>query len=215
MAQEDLPWAELDAIWISHFHLDHCGGLASFLAGTKYAAKTRQRTKPLKIFGPSGITELFERFDAIYNYGLREQRFPVRILETASLEPFELLPGVRGVTAKTPHTPESHAIHITDASETTLVYTSDTGFHEPLAAFARAVDLFILECSFPKDKPGEKHLELAEAMYLIRKAEPKRAMLTHFYPEWDEVSFGDEIRTFDPRCDVIEATDGLELTIDA
>ena len=41
MAQEGLNWAELDAIWISHFHLDHCGGLAPVLAGTKYAAETR------------------------------------------------------------------------------------------------------------------------------------------------------------------------------
>lgn len=215
IAQEGLNWPELDAIWISHFHLDHCGGLAPFLAGTKYAVEVRERKKPLMIFGPNGITELVERFDAVYDYRLREQRFPVRILETESLEPFQILPGVRAVSAKTPHTPESHAIHITDASQTTLVYTSDTGFHEPLAAFARAVDLFILECSFPKDKPGEKHLELAEAMYLIRKAEPKRAMLTHLYPEWDEVNFENEIRTFDPRCDVIEATDGLELTIGA
>lgn len=215
MAQEGLNWAELDAIWISHFHLDHCGGLAPFLAGTKYAAETRRRTKPLMIFGPNGITELVERFDAVYGYGLREQRFPVRILETASLEPFELLPGVRGVTAITPHTPESHAIHITDESETTLVFTADTGFHEPLAAFARHVDLFILESAFLKNNPGKKHMELAEAMFLIRKAEPKRAMLTHFYPEWDEVDFAEEVSRFDPRCEVIEAADGFSITVGA
>ena len=28
MAQEGLDWAGLDAVWISHFHLDHSGGLA-------------------------------------------------------------------------------------------------------------------------------------------------------------------------------------------
>ncbi len=28
MAQEQLDWANLDAIWISHLHLDHCAGLA-------------------------------------------------------------------------------------------------------------------------------------------------------------------------------------------
>jgi ribonuclease BN (tRNA processing enzyme) len=27
MAQERLDWPNLDAIWVSHFHLDHLGGL--------------------------------------------------------------------------------------------------------------------------------------------------------------------------------------------
>ena len=48
-AQENLNWANLDAIWISHFHLDHIGGLAPFLFGTKYAFETQARTKPLRI----------------------------------------------------------------------------------------------------------------------------------------------------------------------
>ncbi|MEO6655787.1 MAG: hypothetical protein ABIO36_06855, partial [Pyrinomonadaceae bacterium] len=80
-----------------------------------------------------------------------------------------------------------------------------------IGAFANGVDLFILECTFLRDKPIKKHLELAEAIFLIRKANPKRAMLTHFYPEWDDVSFEDEVAKFDPMCEVIEAEDGLRL----
>src|SRR5690606_16424236 len=53
MAEEGLDWGNLDAVWISHFHLDHVGGLAPFLAGTKHAAETEGRTKPLRIFGPA------------------------------------------------------------------------------------------------------------------------------------------------------------------
>ena len=52
MAEENLDWVNLDAIWISHFHLDHCGGLAPFLFGTKHAPATQKRKKPLRIFGP-------------------------------------------------------------------------------------------------------------------------------------------------------------------
>ena len=94
-----------------------------------------------------------------------------------------------------------------------FVYTADTGFDEKVAAFINRVDLAILECTFFKDKPVEKHLELAEAMFLIRKAQPKRAMLTHFYPEWDDVNFANEVKEFDPPCEVIEATDGLAVEI--
>ena len=52
MAQERLDWTGLDAIWISHFHLDHCAGLAPFLAGTKHAEVMKKREKPLRILGP-------------------------------------------------------------------------------------------------------------------------------------------------------------------
>ena len=212
MAQENLDWPNLDTIWISHFHLDHCGGLAPFLAGMKHAAATKDRRKPLLIFGAAGLKDLIVAFDAANNYRLLEQPFPVEIIEIDELETFEMLPGVEAVALSTPHTAESHAIHIRDG-DATLVYSADTGFSKPLAAFANKVDLFILECSFFKDKPIEKHLELAEAVYLIRKAKPKRAMLTHFYPEWDDVDFGVELKKFEPMCKVIEAVDGLRLTI--
>jgi len=212
MAAGGLDWANLDAIWISHFHLDHVGGLAPFLAGTKHAGEMKSRTKPLRIYGPIGIASLADRFDAVNNYRLLEQPFPVEILEIEALSPFEILTGVVATTAKTPHTPESHAIHIRDG-ETAIVYSADTGFDLTLASFANRVDLFIVEASFPRDKPGEKHLELAEAMHLIRKAKPNRAMLTHFYPVWDEVDLESEVRKHSPPCEVIEAVDGLILNI--
>lgn len=213
MAAEGCDWASLDAIWISHFHLDHVGGLAPFLFGTKHAPETRSRAKPLRIFGPIGLQALLRRFDEANGYRLLEQPFPIDVIEVETLQPFEMVPGVRAVAAKTPHTTESHAIHIQDDDNVSLVFASDTGFAEPLAAFARHVDLLILECSFLKDKTIEKHLELAEAIFLIRKAAPKRALLTHFYPEWDNVVFAEAIARFDPHCEIIEATDGLRIEL--
>src|ERR1044072_8289775 len=55
MAQEALDWPNLDAVWISHFHLDHLGGLPPLLFGMKWAPQTQSRTKPLRIFGPGGL----------------------------------------------------------------------------------------------------------------------------------------------------------------
>lgn len=213
MAQENLDWANLDAIWISHFHLDHVGGLAPFLFATKYAPQTQSRTKSLKIFGAEGLRKLLESFDKAGNYKLFNQPFPIEIIEIEALEKFQILPDLTAVAVKTPHTDESHAICLRDKSNKTLVYTADSGMAMVLGDVARNVDLFVCECSFVKNKPVEKHIELAEAMHLARYAKPKRMMLTHFYPEWDEVDFQKEIEKFTPLCEVIEARDGLRIDL--
>jgi len=210
MAQENLDWRSLDAVWISHFHLDHVGGLAPFLFGIRNAPETRNRTKPLNIFGPRGLRSLIENFDAANNYKLFQQPFLTEIVEIEPLEQFDILPGVEAVALSTPHTDESCAIHIRDGDKT-LVYTSDTGLSETIASFAKGADLLIIESSFVKDKPVQKHLELAEAMYLIRRSQPKKAMLTHLYSEWDEVDLKKEIKNFSPRCVTEEAKDGLTI----
>ena len=213
LAQEKLDWAQLDAIWLSHFHLDHIGGLAPFLFGTRNAPEMRSRAEPLRIFGAQGLKKLVERFDAANDYKLFQQPFPLEIREVEAGEEFEILPETRAVTLKTPHTDESLALHLRDETGKTLVYSSDTGFTKTLGAFARRADLFVLESSYFKDKQVEKHLELEEAMFLIRYADPKRALLTHFYAEWDAVDFSREVEKFKPSCDVIQAQDGLKIEI--
>ncbi len=211
--QENLDWANLDAIWISHFHLDHCGGLFPFLFGTKYAPETQNRIKPLRIFGAQGLRSLIEKIDAANDYNLFKQPFPLEVKEVAPFEEFDILPNVQAAVFKTPHTDDSFAIRIIDKTEKMFVFTSDTGFTKTLGTFAKKADLLVMECSFFKNKPVEKHLELAEAMFLILRAKPKKAMLTHFYPEWDAVDFKAEVEKFSPLCEVIEAQDGLRLEL--
>ncbi len=212
MAEENLDWVNLDAIWISHFHLDHVGGLAPFLFGTKHAPQTKNRRKPLTIFGGAGLEKLFRAFDEANNYNLLKQPFPIEIREVAPAEEFEMLPGLQAQTFSTPHTRESLALRLTDESGTALVYTSDTGYTEALGKFAEGVDLFIMECSFRRNKPIETHLELKDAMRLAQQAAPGKVMLAHLYPEWDGVDIAAEAKKLWPG-ETIAATDGLRLSI--
>ncbi|PYS81750.1 MAG: hypothetical protein DMF67_15430 [Acidobacteria bacterium] len=212
MAQEGCDWPNLDAVWVSHFHLDHFGGLAPFLFGTKYAPQTLGRRKPLTVFGPRGTEELLRRFDEAGDYELFKQPFPVEVREVSPRAEFEVFAGLHAQTFSTPHTSESLAVRLTDADGASLVYTSDTGYTEALAAFARDADLFLMECSFFRSKPVETHLELGDAMRLARLAEPGRVVLAHLYPEWDGVDITAEARKLWDG-ETIEARDGLRLKI--
>jgi ribonuclease BN (tRNA processing enzyme) len=212
MAQERLDWVGLDAIWISHFHLDHVGGLAPLLFGTKHAPQMRERRKPLRVFGPEGLEKLFDTFDEAYDYNLRKQPFPLEFHEVSPRAPFEILRGARAEAFSTPHTAESLALRVEDESGATLVYTSDTGYTEALGTFADRADLFLMECSFPFDKPVETHLELKDATRLADISGARRVMLAHLYPEWDELDLETEARKL-WIGETIEARDGLKIEI--
>ena len=211
MAEEGCDWAGLDAVWVSHFHLDHVGGLAPFLFGTKHAPQTQGRRKPLTVYGPRGTEKLLRGFDEAGDYGLFGQPFPLELEELAPGAGFEPLPGLAGQTFSTPHTSESLALRL-DGDGGSLVYTSDTGFTESLADFARGADLFLMECSFFRSKPVELHLELEEAMRLAALSGARRCMLSHLYPEWDGVDIAAEAKKLWDG-ETIEARDGLRLDV--
>jgi len=213
MAQENLDWPNLDAIWISHLHLDHCGGLAALLFGMKHAPHTQTRKKPLKIFGCAGVERLLIAIDDANDYGLRRQRFPIKVND--QIEPageFDFATRLRAQAFSTPHTRESLALRITNGAGQPVVYSADTSFTEGLADFARGADLLILECSFFREKPVETHLKLDEAMRLAALAEPRKLVLTHLYPEWDNVDIEAEARKLWPG-ETIAARDGLRIEL--
>ncbi len=212
MAEEGLDWINLDAIWISHLHLDHCAGLAPFLFGMKYAPGVGRRTKPLKIFGCEGVEKWLRAIDEAHNYRLFKQKFPIEIqeVEPDAVSRFGVVPELNAETFSTPHRRESLAIRLIQPHGKVIIYTSDTGYSEELARFAHGADLLILECSFYRNKPVPTHLQLDEAMRLAQIAEPRKLLLTHLYPEWDAVDLESEAKKLWPG-ETIAARDGLRL----
>jgi ribonuclease BN (tRNA processing enzyme) len=214
MAQENLDWPNLDAIWISHLHLDHCGGLASLLFAMKHSPQTQSRRKPLKIFSCRGVERLLKAIDESNDYGLLQQPFPLKVREFAAPGQSEFAPfdGSRCEVFKTPHTLESLAMRLTNSENKSVVYSADTGVSEELAMFARGADLFLLECSFYENKPVQSHLNLAEAMHIAQLAGPRMLLLAHLYPEWDAIDLPAKAREFWPG-ETIAASDGLRIEI--
>jgi len=185
------------------------------LFGMKHAPQTRSRKKPLHIFGCAGTEKLLAAIDEAHDYRLSELPFPLDLSEVPANEsssPFEILSGLTADVISTPHRPESLALRVADDRGTAIVYSSDTGFSEEVACFARHADLFLLECSFYCNKPIQTHLELADAMRMSAIAEPRKVVLTHLYPEWDGVDLEGEAKKLWPG-ETIAAHDGLRIEV--
>ena len=177
MAQERLDWPNLDAIWISHFHLDHMGGLAPFLFGSRVGASDSKPHQAIANLRPEGLRRIIDAMNDSNNYKLFQQAFPVEIVEVGPGTEFEIIPGLAASILSTPHTEESLALRLKAEDSKLFVYTSDTGFSEDLVPFAKDVDLLLMECSFRRNKPIQKHLELVEAMNLARECAPETTCL--------------------------------------
>jgi ribonuclease BN (tRNA processing enzyme) len=212
LAEEQLDWTELDAIWVSHYHWDHFAGLPALLFGLKPATRVNQRSKKLTLFGGEGFRDMLYTIDRVNSFKLLDQIFPIEIVEVDCQAPFQFAPDTLARVMKTPHTQESLALRFTDKDHKSFAYTSDTGFCEGLIPFCRDVDLLVIECSFRKNKPQQTHLELAEAAKIAAACSPKKLVLTHLYAEWDPFDVAAEARSIWPG-EVIEATDGLQLNI--
>src|SRR5437660_10058556 len=83
IAQENLDLINLDAIWLSHLHLDHCAGLAPLLFGLKWVPGINRRTKPLRVVSCLGVEKLLRAIDEVHKYKLFEQPFPLEFHEVA------------------------------------------------------------------------------------------------------------------------------------
>jgi ribonuclease BN (tRNA processing enzyme) len=184
LARYNLEWERISHIFVSHFHVDHVGELASLLFAFRYGMKS-ERCEPLTLMGPRGLEMIVNGLETAYGNKLFQLPFP---LEIKLLDPEDRIAlgsdSSLGV-ASTPHTKESLAVRI-QAGVRSVCYTGDTDYDEALAALFSRTDLLISECSFEDPKPGVRHLSVDGASKLAALSEAARLVLSHFYFEVNE-----------------------------
>ena len=92
------------------------------------------------------------------------------------------------------HNPESLAYRITGQDGKSIVYSGDTDYSDNLIALARGADLLICESAFPVELKVPGHLTPPEAGRIAAAADVGALVLTHFYPECDEVDMAAQCR---------------------
>jgi ribonuclease BN (tRNA processing enzyme) len=184
LARYRLPWETITHIFVSHFHVDHVGELASLFFAFKYGMSSGRR-EPLLLVGPRGLDRVMRGLEEAFGPGLFEPGFPVHLKMLEPGEQINLAGDLSLSVAKTPHNEESLAARIARPGRS-ICYTGDTASSDELAEFFKGASLLISECSFERRRPEIPHLSIEEAAELAARASAARLVVTHFYFEVNE-----------------------------
>ncbi len=178
--QEHIDPTRLDAIVISHEHVDHCVDVLPYAYARRYG---HPDLPPVPVFAPPSVPQRLEAligrqgsavFDAL-DFRPTEANALVSIgdLEVSFVEANHPVPTLAAKFA---------------SPGGTIAYTADTGPTEAMVGWATGVDLLLAEASYlgaAKDKPWPHHLTAGEAGELATRNGVGQLVLTHLWPTND------------------------------
>jgi ribonuclease BN (tRNA processing enzyme) len=174
--------ADVDAMFISHLHADHCIDLTAYVVALRYGGEGYRCTghdRRIPLIGPAGT---HDRLAAAYDplarkLGLNELfRFSTPV--AGEVGPFTV------TYAPMNHPTPTHAIRVSHGGRT-LVYTGDTGESPELVQLAEGADVLLCEASVGADEEliPDLHLSGRMAGEHAEKAGVERLIVTHV-PPW-------------------------------
>ncbi len=189
---------ELDYILYSHFHPDHSAELVPLIFATKYPDSSR-RQSPLTVIAGKGLLHFFAGLKAVYGNWIELAYDKLKFLELdKSSVDYRKIRSFTIQSAPVVHNPESIAYRVTSADGKSVVYSGDTDYSENLVELAKDADLLICESAVPEHKQVTGHLTPVLAGEIASRAGVRKLVLTHFYPDCEDVDIEQECRqTYD------------------
>lgn len=171
------PWPLVDAVVLTHFHLDHWGDIVSWIFGASFGAG--KDAEPPELWVPPGGRTTLEGFGEKLGFaGDIDRAFVLREYEDGV--PFRA-GGFDVTPARLVHYDElTFGLRVTDGA-TTLTYSGDTAPTPALAELARDADLFLCEATLAKAEPADDrgHLDADEAVAAFETSGAKRLVVIH------------------------------------
>jgi ribonuclease BN (tRNA processing enzyme) len=175
---EFITAADVDAVFITHGHPDHCADLSPLLRARVLGGEP---LPPLPVYALPGALDAVLALD---RPGMLADGYVLHDLNPGSsldIGPF----GVR--TRLLPHSRPNAGVRL-DAGGRTLAYTGDTGPDDGVADLARDADLLLAEASFTDQVPEDLRGTLSSADLQGRQASAAgagRLLLAHLMPGTD------------------------------
>jgi ribonuclease BN (tRNA processing enzyme) len=166
------PWPQVDAIAISHMHLDHCGDLVAWL-WLHFSGPAAGTPGPELWLPPGGRERLGElarlaQWEAVF--GLHEYEEAVT---------FEAA-GFRITPRRVVHYDEPTWGLRVERDGHVLAYSADTASTPALAELAAAADVFLCEATLLEPEHGPRgHMTADDARTAFRDAGASRLLLVH------------------------------------
>jgi ribonuclease BN (tRNA processing enzyme) len=211
LERTDAGYEGIDAVLLSHHHLDHVSDLDVLMKARWLAGET-----DLTIVGPPGTRDLVEGLLDLHEY--MRDRLELTIREVGTDDPFSLA-GFDVDAMETRHSMQCFAYRFqTDGGDApALVYSGDSEAFTDLIEFADRAATLVHDCSFPDDVDVSNHPTPSKLGRALADADARigRVYLTHLYPHTEgrheemRESIGD---AYDG--DVRFAEDGLSVTIE-
>jgi ribonuclease BN (tRNA processing enzyme) len=208
LARYGCDWERMTHLYISHFHIDHIGELASLFFAFRHGMRS-ERKEPLTIIGPRGLDNIMDGLRRTFGAKLFSPKFPVNLNLLAPDDQIELSDRISLAVTKTPHTEESLAVRITNGASS-ICYTGDTDYSESVARFFVKTGVMISECSFRERHPDVAHVSINDTARMAAMAEAERLVVTHFYFDVDEETLRREIQR-EYSGEVIIGKDGFQI----
>ena len=169
-------WPQVDAIAITHFHLDHFGDLVPWIFGAAFGPG-RGADRPTLWLPPAGKERLLgygrqfafaERIDGVFDVREYEEGAPFRAA------------GLDIVPLRLDHYSEQTFGMRVSNHRSVLAYSGDTGPSPKLVELARDADLFLCEATLRAPEPAERgHLTEDEAVDAFRESGARKLVVIH------------------------------------
>jgi ribonuclease BN (tRNA processing enzyme) len=176
--REHEDWPHVDAICLTHFHLDHWGDVVPWVWALSFGPAAELPSPELWV-PPGGMTTLREIGQRLGFPDMFENAF--RVSEYEEAREFQ----VAGMSLVARHVLHYDLLAFgfrVSCNGKTMAYSGDSGPSDQLAELARDADLFLCEATLlDGDSDGEPrgHLSADEAVDAFAGSGARRLLLTH------------------------------------